>query len=507
VTAPGGLAAGAAAVRLEPPLGLPMVGFVRRFEVAHDSVGDLEATALVLEADGERAVVAAVDTLAIQAPEIDVLRERIAEAVGARPDAVLVNFNHTHCAPPASSGLMRMGGDMESEPAPAVRAYAHAVADGVVEACRRAAARLEEVRPTWGVGWCAEAVNRRERLDDGRVILGWNPAGMVDWQVPVLQLQRRDGVSVATVVGYGCHTVAVGPDVLAYSADYAGPMRAAVRAWTEGECLFLQGAAGNVLPRVAFADLAAADAMGRRLALAALAAVVDRPAWPRTYRRSDDGSVTPFHLYRPEVVEGASGPALAACQLDVDFPLLALPTHAEIAAERAQAEERLRSAAVRGAGEAELNTIRYDVVWARATEQAIAAGTAPTSVRAPVNALRVGDGAIVTGPGEIFSEIGMAVRERSPAEVTLYAGYTNGLVSYFPAAWEYAHGGYEPGFGNRSFGLPAQVTPDCDRLLVRAGLDALAHCFPDRPRTAADDALLASGDLPAPPAPGVPTRP
>jgi hypothetical protein len=203
-------AAGAAAIGLEPPLGLPMVGFVRRHEPARWSVGDLEATALALEADGHRAVIVGVDTLGIQAPEIDVLRERIAAATGAAPAAVLVNFNHTHCAPPASPALGRLGGDMDDDAAPATADYARTVADHVVEVARVAVSRLEEARPAWGVGWCPESVNRREELPDGRVILGWQPDGMVDWQVPVLGLQRRDGSSVATVVGYGCHTVTTG---------------------------------------------------------------------------------------------------------------------------------------------------------------------------------------------------------------------------------------------------------------------------------------------------------
>jgi hypothetical protein len=483
-----------------------MVGFIRRHEPARWSVGDLEATAIALEADGERAVVVGVDTLAIQSPEMDVLRERIAEATGASPAAVLVNFNHTHCAPPACAGIAHMGGDMDDAKSPMLAAYARTVADRVVDVARLAVSRLEEAWPTWGVGWCPESVNRRERLADGRVILGWHPDGMVDWQVPVLQLQRRDGTAIATVVGFGCHTVSVGPDVLAYSADYPGPMREAVRAWTGGQCVFLQGAGGNILPRVAFApELGPSRALGRRLALAALAAVADRPGWPMTYRRLDDGSVTPFHLYRPEAVDG-DAPALAAAEIPVTFPLLPLPSLDAIAAEREEAEARLRAARERGAGEGELNTIRYDAVWARNTEAAIAAGTAPTAVQAPVHALRIGDGAIVTGPGEIFSEIGMAVRERSPAEVTLYAGYTNGLVSYFPAASEYPFGGYEPGYGNRSFALPAQVTPECDGLLVRAGLDALARCFPERPAAASDD-LLATGALPPVPAPVVAQRP
>ena len=74
----------------------------------------------------------------------------------------------------------------------------------------------------------------------------------------------------------------------------------------------------------------------------------------------------------------------------------------------------------------------------------------------------------------------MAVKERSPAEVTLYAGYTNGLVSYFPTAAEYPFGGYEPGYGNRTFGLPAQVVPECERILVEAGAQLVHKLFPER---------------------------
>jgi hypothetical protein len=480
-----------------------MVGFVRRHEPARWSVGDLEATAVALEAaDGGRAVVVGIDTVAIQAPEVDALRARVAAAVGCPADAVLLNFNHTHCAPPASPWMARLGG-ASPDVAEAVAAYAETLADRVVAVARLALSRCEEARPVWGVGWCPEAVNRRERLPDGRVILGWNPDGAVDWQVPTLQLRRRDETPIATVVGYGCHTVSVGPDVLAYSADYPGPMRAAVRDWTGGECVFLQGAGGNVLPRVAFAaDLGPSRALGRRLALAALHAVADRQAWPTAWERSDDGSVTPFHLYRPHAVDGPA-PALRAAERAVAFPLLPLPTAAEVEAELREAEARVAAAP----DPAARNVARYDRDWAARTAAALADGSAPTSVLGPVGALRIGDGAIVTGPGEIFSEIGLAVRERSPAEVTLYAGYTNGLISYFPAASEYPHGGYEPGYGNRSFGLPAQVTPECDGLLVRAGLQTLAACFPEHPEAELDGPLLATGAPPPVPAPRVALRP
>src|SRR5205823_1614179 len=127
-----------------------------------------------------------------------------------------------------------------------------------------------------------EAVNRRQRDEDGMVRkIGWNPSGLVDLSVPCLQATRPDGSAIATVVGYGCHTVTTGIGLLSYSPDYPGPLRDLVRQVTGGECVFLQGAGGNVMPRVAFDDTGEAPVrLGRRLAIEALHALADVPARP-----------------------------------------------------------------------------------------------------------------------------------------------------------------------------------------------------------------------------------
>ena len=72
------------------------------------------------------------------------------------------------------------------------------------------------------------------------------------------------------------------------------------------------------------------------------------------------------------------------------------------------------------------------------------------------------------------------MKERSPADVTFYAGYSNGCISYMPTASEYPLGGYEPAYGHKTYGLPAQVAPETERLLVETGVRLVRSLFPER---------------------------
>jgi neutral ceramidase len=476
------LRCGAARVSLEPPLGLPMIGFVRQWKTAQGYGFPLEATALVVESPDTAVALIGVDTMGIQAPEVDLLRDRIGAALGIPSTNVILNWNHTHLAPPGGRSFVRSIGQVDDdELRRRCEAYIDVMHDKVLSVAREAAAKLEPARAVWGLADLDAAVNRRERTTDGRVILGWHPDGVVDTSVPVLQVRRPDESAICTLVAYGCHTVVTGPDVFTYSADYPGPLRDAVREWSGGECVFFMGAGGNVLSRVAFTESEdEAARLGRALALEALHAVAGRAAWPSRMARTPGGSVTPFSLYR-RVEEEAPIQALAAVEERVTFPLLPLPTLDEIREMRREFDAAVAGAETAGADPGKLRTLQYHSRWARQTEADIEAGSAPRAAEGPISAVRIGEGAIVTGPGEIFSEIGLQVKERSPAEVTLYAGYTNGMVSYFPTAAEYPFGGYEPAYGNRSFGLPAQVAPECEAILADTGARLVASLFPETP--------------------------
>ena len=51
---------------------------------------------------------------------------------------------------------------------------------------------------------------------------------------------------------------------------------------------------------------------------------------------------------------------------------------------------------------------------------------------------------IWSAPVEMFCEIAMNIRNRSPFRHTFYFGYTNGWFGYLPTAKGFEEGGYEP---------------------------------------------------------------
>ena len=491
--------AGAASLPLEPPLGLPMVGFIRQKYGAQGYGFPLETSAIVLERDSTRVVLCGVDIVGIVSPQVELLIQRVAQATGAAPEGVLLNWSHTHLAPTGGRLDGAIFGQIDEELALSVDAFAQVIQDKVVSVCRLAAERLEPARVVWGQGDVDLAVNRRERVEGGS-ILGWNPDELVDNQLTVLQARRPDESVIATLVGYGCHPVTTGHDMFIYSADFPGPLRRSVRSLTDGECVFFQGAGGNVLPRFSFTTTEdEARRLGVALAAAAVGSVAERYATPVEITTHSDSSVNIYSVYRPRQLDTPE-PELAATMETVTIPLMAHPALADVSALREQYESDLEAA--RASGDyGQVKVAHYHAAWARRIEAQLQAGTAPVEVKGAVHAVRIGDGVIVTGPGETFTEYGIAVKGRSPGSPTLYAGYTNGLLGYLPTANEYQHHGYEAGYGYKGAGLPSLFDPSVERILVETGVRLAERLFPDAEPWVESDGWTAQGDVPrlAPP--------
>jgi len=474
--------AGAAVVDITPPLPVDVLGYVRRARAPRRVRSPLQARAVVLRSGATTVVIVTGDVTGLTTPMADRIRESVGRAVGCPAANVLLNSSHSHAAP-WPGATIKMGGEFDGWTDTEI-GWGEQVPALYASAAVRAAEVLVEARVAGGTGRAPGiAVNRRERTPDGRTILGWNPDGFLDEEVPTVRIdaapERRRSRRVATLVGFGCHPVTVGPEVPMVGSDFVGPMRERLDAdLGAGTTLFLQGAAGNVLPLEAFGDDETDDEpMGHRLALEAAHAVADAEPWRSTIDRVAYGSVTPISLYRRRVAAEQPPQPLASARRVVRLPLLALPTAEALAAELAEREADLRARRGAGAGREVTNPIAYHIAWLELTLAGARAGTLPDALDGEIWAARVGDCAVVGAPGEIFSEIGAAVRAASPAATTIFAGYCQGVLGYVATPEEYPFGGYEPAVSHRGYGHPAPFDPAVAGIIRETAIELLGDLF------------------------------
>ncbi|MGH7864470.1 MAG: neutral/alkaline non-lysosomal ceramidase N-terminal domain-containing protein, partial [Candidatus Binataceae bacterium] len=196
----GQLTAGAARVRLDPPLGIGMVGYGRRVGRASGVHDDLAAQALVLS-DGERkAAIVSVDLLAIGLRIADEICATVAACCDVAADAVLVCATHTHAGPlfnihatPKPDAKIADDRSLDWE-----RALPTKIAAAVIDAnARLEPATLKAASARFTLG-----ANRRLRRPDGTVQLAANYAGVADADAGALGVYRSDGSALAYLLSY-----------------------------------------------------------------------------------------------------------------------------------------------------------------------------------------------------------------------------------------------------------------------------------------------------------------
>lgn len=88
------------------------------------------------------------------------------------------------------------------------------------------------------------------------------------------------------------------------------------------------------------------------------------------------------------------------------------------------------------------------------------------------------DVAWVSLPGEVFTELGLAIKQDSPFATTIIAELANGLLGYIPSRRAYPQGNYEV--------VSARCGPGSGELLVDAAVKLLKELHADghaiRPR-------------------------
>jgi len=367
--------------------------------------GELRGSAVVVEGpDGGKACLVACDVLMIERDVLDAAARRIAERTGIPFDAVLINATHTHHAPTTAS----IHGYERDE------AFTRQVGEKAVEAAVAAHGRLAPAAFRFRLGE-ESSVGRNSRLllADGTIY--WvgpmadavRPTGPFDPELPVLAFDRPDGKPEAVLFNHSTHTIGAVSGPVRSPAFY-GLAAQELERERGGTFLFFEGASGSTHNL----DLKPAEALVR--IKAAVADTLDkarvRPVTRVAGRRKEVSlRVRTFD----EAKEDAAVVAYCNKRQPAPYNEKTIGIFRDMRKRLAprQGEERK--------------------TW--------------------VQAVVIGDVALVGVPGEFFTALGREVKLRSPFRYTYVFELANDYVGYIPDAPAFDRGGYQVWTGLHSY--------------------------------------------------------
>ena len=168
------LTAGVARIDITPPVGFRMQGVMRRTQGAVGVESALLATALVLGDENARFVIIDCDLVGLDLPLAAEIRAAVGRRLGTTAGCIALGCTHTHNGPSTSRGNLGGVHDVGGDPAErvALDAYIANLKDQLVEVAAAADGKRRPARTAAGCGKVAMAINREERGDDGRILIG-----------------------------------------------------------------------------------------------------------------------------------------------------------------------------------------------------------------------------------------------------------------------------------------------------------------------------------------------
>ena len=457
------LAAGTGRADITPPLGIAHAGWgAQSHEGAEGIDMPLTITALVIEPYGNtdpaaRIAILDIDTCMLAQGYDRAIREAVTEANGIPPSNQRVSYTHTHSGPLEGLSWIVKGAEM-------VGPWFASMGPASAQAVSDAITGLTPVRVDSGSGHCEININRRPVSHDGTVFTGRNAGGFVDHEVLITAIDDLDGNPVATLVNYACHPTIMGPDNRLITPDFPGPVRETVESIIGGTCLFLQGAAGNQGPVEGFTgDTSVYRRLGKQLGIEAARIRLGIDPVPREEVLdeivSSGADLAMYSFYQV----GEADSTLAVIESAASLPIKEMPPESEVQDNFDRIQANLEHVRKSGGSVEEIKQAAFpakrETLLLRHT-QTFARGGEKRDI--PIQVIRLGNTALVAIPVEPFAEIGTAVKERSPADWTLFSGYSNGYYGYLPMAYAYPEGGYEVGpTAPFAAGAAEQMIEDC----------------------------------------------
>jgi hypothetical protein len=260
------------------------------------------------------------------------------------------------------------------------------------------------------------------------------PAGPTDPDLSVVSIQTADGKPLALLANYSLHYVGDVPPGMV-SADYFGEFSRQIekRLSPDGSfmALLTNGTSGDV-NNINFRE----------------------PRKPMPI----------FERIRT-VASRVADAAQAACRETKHqerVPLAMVERQISLGVRKANADELAQAKAVL----AEKDEQKLPRLARYYAESALAIDKFPDTVNVKLQAIRIGDLGIVGMPCEVFAEIGLELKRRSPLRPTFTIDLANGYNGYLPSPEQHALGGYETWRATSSY-LEVQAAPKMTEALLQ----------------------------------------
>lgn len=350
----------------------------------------------IIPDDGEPAVIVSLDLgWWMEASDEAALRQAILDQCELEPSHLIVALSHTHSGPSiCRSDIAAAGGNL-------IAPFLDRIASLVAVAAREVVAAAVPALLEWTTASCTLAANRDLWLaGEQRYVVGTNDSVDADDTLLVGRLTAvGDGSSIATICNYAVHLTSLGGGNSLLSPDLLGAARRLVTGHTGAPMLFLQGASGDLAPRIQYAsEPSVADTNGMVLGHSVLSAllVMDPPGRELTLDAIiESGAPLAMHAWtRREPTKQASFAVQS----------ITLATQSNVPAP------------------APIEIMRDRLVRAQRVGSNVSAGTSEF----PITVWELGDLVIFAYPGEAYSLLQQTMRSRFPERPLVFVNLANG---------------------------------------------------------------------------------
>ncbi len=446
------LQAGTATIDITPTE-FPLAPRGSHFPKPIDSVHDpLHVRCIVLQNGDTRIAMAVVDSCMVHREQLDPAKKAAAESCGIPVENMLVSATHTHSAPFANA---RFGTPQEL-------AYQKKLIAGITEAIVTAAGNVQPAHAGYSSHDVPDEVQNRRWFvqpdkmplnpfgetdivkmnpgSDPKVLIA--PAGPTDPEVSVLYLTDAKKKPLGVFANYSLHYVGnIGGGM---SADYFGEF-----------ARLMSNRVGSPAK-----DFVAMMSNGTSGDINNSTFLRGRPRRePFEQIRQVAGKTADAATYAIRKIDAPSADA----KLDMRQRAVSLK-HRMPTAEQIERAKKIVSVDAEG----EKKLPRLAKTYA---ERTLELAKNPPTYEALIQTIRIGDLAICTLPFEVIAEIGLELKDLSPAADTFVVELANGGYGYLPTPGQHKFGGYETWLGTN------KVQKDASDILIAQLREMLDEMF------------------------------